>query len=65
MSKQDLELLLEEYGMDYFEDDGEFCVKIDDVNDLEEEFEKHQEEIVDILDKFPQLGYYVYYSEDE
>ena len=65
MSKQDFKLLLEKYDIDYFEDDGEFCVKIDDVNDLEEEFGKHQMEIVSILDMFPQLGYYVYYSEDE
>lgn len=65
MSKQDLKLLLEKYEIDYFEDDDELCVKIDDISDLSEEFGKHQMEIVSILDTFSNLGYYVFYSDDE
>lgn len=65
MSKKDFELLLEKYEIDYFEDDNELCIKIDDINNLSKEFEKHQNEIINILDTFSNLGYYVFYSDDE
>ena len=58
--------LLNNYDIDYYYDDtNEIIVNIDDVNLLNDEFEAQQNEIIDILNQYPELGQYTFYSEDE
>ena len=58
--------LLDNYGIDYFYDNtNEIIVNIDDVNLLNDEFEAQQDEIMNILIQYPELGQYTFYSEDE
>lgn len=55
--------LLEDYGIDYYEDDGKVDVLINDISLLSKEFEEYQNEVMDLLVKYPEFGTFHYYSE--
>ena len=55
--------LLDDYGIDYYYDDNKVDVLIDDINLVSNEFKEYQNEVIDLMTRYPEFGTFNYYSE--